>query len=186
MSFKPETIGSDSPLSVGAENKAASDKIQQWNSAVNEAQQQKGIVVADTALACRGVTGSLGAATHCGLFVYDGANPATANVREQFSLGGNQTRFNTAGSTNRWDLQAFRNNQVHRINPPQGTSQERFDDCVINEARSYQADSYSAFWGPNSNSAAAFPLIQCGGQPPNVSGAVAIDYWRHHNYRRNP
>jgi hypothetical protein len=45
-------------------------------------------------LACRGISITAGAGTHCGLFVYKGEDRKTAEIK-QFSLGLNQTEFNT-------------------------------------------------------------------------------------------
>jgi hypothetical protein len=119
--------------------------------------------------------------THCGLFVYRGDNPRTAEITAQFSLGPWATEFNTAADTIRGDEAAFRNGNVYISQPPPQMTSEEYDAAVIREAQQYRADSYGLVYGPNSNSAAAYPIIMNGGTIPTVPwGALQLDYWSTH------
>ena len=63
-------------------------------------------------------------------------------------------------------------------------SPDDFEAGVIRYADSYRASEYSV-WGPNSNSAAAYPLIMLGATLPQVQegwyyGAQALHYYENH------
>lgn len=45
-------------------------------------------------------------------------------------------------------------------------------------ANTYQASTYRLFSGPNSNSAAAFPLYQAGASAPDVWNAPVLQYYQ--------
>jgi RHS repeat-associated protein len=138
----------------------------------------------EVALACRGVSGSGGAASHCGLFVFQGTDTKTAGIDAQFSLAGGATEFTNDTSTYEADLEAFRRGtNVYIISPPAGVPQVAWDTAVIRAASSYRATNYDAILGPNSNSAATYPIIVNGGQVPNIRegwlfGPRGIDYWQ--------
>lgn len=142
-----------------------------------------GYLFNDVALACRGVAGTLGGGTHCGLFVFD---PVRESIQGQFSLGNRDTEFNQTAWTSEADLEAFwSGSQVYVSSPPAGMSQADYDAAVMQQAQSYQTPNYRFFDGPNSNSAAAYPIIMTGGSLPAVTpglygrgfGARALDYW---------
>jgi hypothetical protein len=76
------------------------------------------------------------------------------------------------------DLKAFREgSNVFRSEPPPGMSQQDYDEMVMKYADSYRAPTYKLFSGPNSNSAAVYPIIRAGGSVPDTSWAPALKYW---------
>jgi hypothetical protein len=108
-------------------------------------------------------------------------------LRAQFSLDGWATTFNTNPQTIAEDYEAFSNGSIYISRRPPGMSQEQYDTAVINLAQSYEATNY---WphpdlgiGPNSNSAAAFPIHVLGGSLPWIGppGAPGLNYY---NYLR--
>ncbi|MBI3452738.1 MAG: hypothetical protein HY057_07925 [Rhodospirillales bacterium] len=135
-----------------------------------------GYLFNEVALACRDVAGS--PFNHCGLFVYQGNDTATAKIDAQFSLGGGNVEFNKSAETSAKDLEAFQSGKnVYKISPPDGISQKDFDALVIGHANSYRAPTYRMLSGPNSNSAATYPIYKSGGSVPTIPRAPAIDYW---------
>jgi len=134
--------------------------------------------------------------SHCGTFVWNGTLLTAEGITRQFSLGGFKTTFvglNAAGDpgeigTFRTDMQGFLNpggrNRHFSIAPPTGVSQAKFVQRVISFGNEYGASGgfevsgYRLLFGPNSNSAAAFPIIRAGGNLPNVWNARALNYWK--------
>ncbi len=150
-----------------------------WNGAITGA---FGYLYNAVALACRSVGGS--PAIHCGLFVYQGGDTSTATIERQFSLQGGHVEFdpqNSESSTFQQDRDAFRNpgggNLIFPVAPPEGMSPQSFDQQVIRNAEGYRAGTYRMFTGPNSNSAAAYPIYRAGGAIPEVPRAPALRYW---------
>jgi hypothetical protein len=132
------------------------------------------------------VKGSGGLANHGALFVHEGDDPATAKIKSQFSLQGGATEFDSQDSTSDTfltDRAAFRNpggsNLHYRIAPPEGMTSKQFADSVIRLGNSYQASpaTYRLFRGPNSNSAAAFPLYRSGATVPQVPRSPGLNYY---------
>jgi hypothetical protein len=127
----------------------------------------------------------MGAASHCGLFVFDrmGSDLRDANIRAQFSLAGEATEFNTDPATIRDDREAFLSGRgYYRVDPPWWMSQSEFETAVISDAEAYRAGRYAPWEGPNSNSAAGYPLIINGATLPAVNegwlyGPRNLDYW---------
>jgi hypothetical protein len=118
---------------------------------------------------------------HTALFVHQGGQ-----VIRQFSLQFGNTRFDPQGSTSETylrDLEAFRNpggaDLSYPIAPPEGVSAKEFADSVTSFGDAYLAnpETYRLFQGPNSNSAAAFPLIQSGAKVPGVPNAPALNFY---------
>jgi len=144
-----------------------------------------GYLFNEVGIVCRSAGTATAPASHCGLFVFDrnSANPDDlrgANIRAQFSLGWDELRFNTVFSTWADDLQAFWSGSGYqRVDPPSGVSQEDFEAAVIRNSQEYRASSYSAPFGPNSNSAVGYGIVFSGGTIPNVPTAVQLHYWRH-------
>ena len=144
-------------------------------------------------LVCRGTWAVF---SHCGTFVWNGTLLTAEGITRQFSLGGFKTTFvglNAAGDpgeigTFRTDMQGFLNpggrNRHFSIAPPTGVSQAKFVQRVISFGNEYGASGgfevsgYRLLFGPNSNSAAAFPIIRAGGNLPNVWNARALNYWK--------
>jgi hypothetical protein len=131
---------------------------------------------AEIGIACHPIRETAGAASHCGLFIF-----ARRLIRAQFSLAGGATRFNTDAAEMQADRAAFFKGYVYTIRAPKGETQEDFEKCVADWANRYRAPYYDAINGPNSNSAAAFPLIMSGAELPNVQqgilGAWQLNYW---------
>ncbi len=79
------------------------------------------------------------------------------------------------------DREAFLNpggrNQRFGIAPPDGLSATAFRELVIQYGDSYRAKGYGNRFGPNSNSAAAFPLFEAGAPVPNVPMTPFLYYY---------
>jgi hypothetical protein len=136
----------------------------------------------EVGLACHPVTETLGAASHCGLFIF-----ARREIRAQFSLGLLATKFNTDPQVMQADRAAFFKGDVYTVRAPEGVTQEGFEKSVVDWANRYRAPYYDLIIGPNSNSAVAFPLIMSGAELPNVPqgmlGALGLGYW---SFLRDP
>jgi hypothetical protein len=130
----------------------------------------------EVGLACHPVWETLGAASHCGLFIF-----SRREIRAQFSLGLFATKFNTDPLIMQADRAAFFKGDVYTVRTPEGQTQESFEKSVVDWANRYRAPSYDLMIGPNSNSAVAFPLIMSGAELPNVQqgalGALGLGYW---------
>ena len=144
-----------------------------------------GYLFNEVGLACRTVYqwGVSTGASHCGLFVFDRSpDGAISAVRAQFSLAGDATRFNTDARTMALDLLAFLDGkQVYTVDRPWWMSQEDFEASVIYYGQRYRSPTggYGFYFGPNSNTAAAFPIIMSGAVLPSIPGsAPALDYWK--------
>jgi RHS repeat-associated protein len=126
---------------------------------------------------------------HASLFVVD---PATGEILRQYSLQGGATRFDPqlspleegqiASGTYQADRRAFlspsEQDQHFAIGPPAGVSAADFRKRVIQLGDGYRAVRYSNLRGPNSNSAAAFPLYRAGAEVPNVPRTPFLHYYR--------
>jgi hypothetical protein len=130
----------------------------------------------EVGLACHPVGETLGAASHCGLFIFD-----RREVRAQFSLGLFGTTFNSDPQVMQTDRATFLKGDVYPVRAPAGVPQEVFEKSVVDWAKQYKAPFYDLVIGPNSNSAVAFPLIMSGAELPNVRegvlGAWGLGYW---------
>lgn len=69
-------------------------------------------------------------------------------------------------------------NQHFNIAPPDAVTPKAFREQVIGFGDSYSAVRYSNIIGPNSNSAAAFPLFRSGAQVPDISRTPFLNYYR--------
>lgn len=117
---------------------------------------------------------------HCAVFVWD-IDPCTGErvLRRQLTLEEGrreplgQDGLNT--DTARRDREAFDNegngNDHYPIAPPEGLSQQEFDDSVIEQGDIYEQGPYSPF-GPNSNTAADNIIENAGGTVPDVWNAL--------------
>ena len=148
-----------------------------------------GYLFNDVALSCRDAAG--GAASHCGLFVFSpgsgSSDTTSSDYFAQYSLGKGDITFNQTPSTIQKDYANFASGDYIIVPPPAGMSQQDFDQAVMKAADSYQAPYYSPIAGPNSNSAAGFPIIISGGQIPRMVdpspfGGVQLNYWKWHLY----
>jgi hypothetical protein len=153
-----------------------------------------GYLFNEVALSCRGIPAVQGTSSHCGLFVFDRNADGSVDIRAQFSFAGSRPwgglgadQFNTDSALNWWDREGFLNNSgsVYDVTKPDWMSQSDFDAAVIRDARAYRiAPELYSVWGPNSNSAAAYPIFINGGSLPAPTtmpgwpyGAVGLDYW---------
>lgn len=126
---------------------------------------------------------------HASLFVTD---LATGAIIRQFSLQGGRTRFDpqlsdlppgeTPSDTFAADREAFLHpgdgSQRFDIASPEGVPTDVFRRQVIQFGDSYRAVRYSNLIGPNSNSAAAFPLYRAGAQVPDIPNTPFLRYYR--------
>jgi hypothetical protein len=130
----------------------------------------------EVGLACHPVGLTLGAASHCGLFIFAGRE-----IRAQYSLGLFATTFNTDPMIMQADRAAFLNGSVYTIRAPEGVTQESFAKSVADWASRYRAPYYDLIFGPNSNSGVGYPLVMSGAKLPNVQqgilGAWGMGYW---------
>jgi hypothetical protein len=130
----------------------------------------------EVGLACSPVWVLFGVASHCGLFIF-----TNREIRAQYSLGLFGTTFNTDPLIMQADRAAFFNGDVYTIKAPQGETQEEFERSIVDFAERYRAPYYDLVIGPNSNSAAAYPLVMSGAELPNVQrgllGAWGLGYW---------
>jgi hypothetical protein len=132
-----------------------------------------GYLFNEVGLACRTVFDSPSAA-HCGLFIFDrNADGSLGTIRHQFSLGGGETEFNTAAGAGTFaaDLDTFRSGKgYYKVDVPDGMTPEQFEAKVAAAAAGYSARTYDPIFGPNSNSAVGFAILNAGGTLPYISG----------------
>jgi len=145
-----------------------------------------GYLFNEVALVCRGVGVSINPIQHCGLFVYDGDDPATATVRRQYTMrDGTTTQFEPQDSNSRSsqdDLAAFRGGKGTVVAKPDWLTQDEFESLVIKNGDAYNAGTRNAVSGPNSNSASEWVIINSGAYVPQNRLAPGIDYWRRNQY----
>jgi RHS repeat-associated protein len=124
-------------------------------------------------LVCRPVSSS--GFDHCGTFVHYGSDPSSAMIRAQFSLTLNETKFLPQSSTHdtyTTDQEAFRNPKSpsvshYPIAVPKGQSNSSFANSVVAHGLKYESKAgYKPLRGPNSNSAASYPILAAGGKLP--------------------
>ena len=141
-----------------------------------------GYLFNEVALVCRGVGIAANPLQHCGLFVYDGDDRATATVRRQYTMrDGPTTEFEPQDLNSRSsqdDLPAFRSGKGTVIAKPEWLTQEEFERLIIENGDTYKAGTRRALSGPNSNSASEWVIFNSGGQVPQNRRAWGLDYWR--------
>jgi uncharacterized protein RhaS with RHS repeats len=147
----------------------------------------------DVTMVCRKVndwrTDLVGGMKHCGVLVWhweyddDGCGNAEKVIDAQYSVAANRVPFRQGSDkfTYKEDTKAFRNpggdNEHHEIAPPDGWTQSQFDQSVINSGLFYHSnEDYSAFFGPNSNTASDNIIEDAGGVAPDVDGAWRQNY----------
>ena len=123
-------------------------------------------------------------ANHCAAVVSQCGTTDPAQIEAQYSLKGFDTQFEPQDSTHSTfaaDREAFLNpggkNLRYRIETPAGMTGREFADSVIQYGNTYRAHRYGLILGPNSNSAAAYPILRSGGVIPDVPRAPALNYW---------
>jgi hypothetical protein len=111
---------------------------------------------------------------HCGVVVWHWSTdcPPKMIVDRQFSLPG-WAQSPTTDPSNRtyvMDQQSFYDvmSNNYYISPPAGTTQDQFDQAVINSGSAYSLPApYSLLFGPNSNTAASSIISGAGAVPNN-------------------
>jgi hypothetical protein len=106
---------------------------------------------------------------HCDTFIYECANYTEASIKNQYSLQGFAFQYdpeNSGSSTYIADREAFLNpskeDVTHQlIAQPTGKSSNEFVELIRSNAKTYTAIAHWPY-GPNSNSAADFPLYKSG------------------------
>lgn len=139
-----------------------------------------------TTLACRNLTWT-DEFKHCGTFIHECGHYTEASIKNQYSLQGFAFQYdpeNSGSSTYIADREAFLNpnkeDVTHQlISPPAGTSSKEFVELIRSNAKTYTAISYWPY-GPNSNSAADFPLYKSGAKTKKIDGALGL-----HHYHKN-
>lgn len=136
-----------------------------------------------TTLACRNLTWT-DKFKHCGTFIHECGNYTAASIKSQYSLQGFAFQYdpeNSGSSTYIADREAFLNpskeDVTHQlIAPPAGMSSNEFVELIRTNAKSYTAISYWPY-GPNSNSAADFPLYKSGVKTKKIDGALGLHHY---------
>ena len=139
-----------------------------------------------TTLACRNLTWT-DKFKHCGTFIHECGNYTEASIKNQYSLQGFAFRYDpedSGSSTYKADREAFLNKNkpdvTHQlIAPPSGMTSNEFVELIRSNAKTYKAASYWPY-GPNSNSAADFPLLKSGAKTKKIEGALGL-----HHYHKN-
>lgn len=136
-----------------------------------------------TTLACRNLTWT-DKFKHCGTFIHECDNYSEASIKNQYSLQGFAFQYdpeNSGSSTYKADREAFLNRDkedvTHQlITPPSGMSSQKFVQLIRSNAKTYRA---SAYWpyGPNSNSAADYPLHKSGARTKKIEGALGLHHY---------
>ena len=137
-----------------------------------------------TTLACRNLTWT-DKFKHCGTFIHECSNYTEESIKNQYSLQGFAFQYdpeNSGSSTYKADREAFLNKNkadvTHQlISPPTGMSSNEFVDLIRANAKKYRAAAYWPY-GPNSNSAADFPLLKSGAKTKRIDGALGLHHYR--------
>ncbi len=136
-----------------------------------------------TTLACRNLTWT-DKFKHCGTFIHECGNYTDASIKNQYSLQGFAFQYdpeNSGSSTYIADRDAFLNKDksdvTHQlITPPSGMSSNEFVELIRSNAKTYRANAYWPY-GPNSNSAADFPLHKSGAKTAKIDGALGLHHY---------
>lgn len=143
---------------------------------------EKGVELCTT-LACRNLTWT-DKFKHCGTFIHECGNYTEESIKNQYSLQGFAFQYdpeNSGSSTYKADREAFLNKNkadvTHQlITPPEGMSSNEFVDLIRTNAKKYRAVAYWPY-GPNSNSAADFPLHKSGAKTKRIDGALGLHHY---------
>ena len=136
-----------------------------------------------TSLVCRNLTWTE-KFKHCGTFIHECGVYNEASIKNQYSLQGFAFQYdpeNSGSSTYLADRDAFLNKNkpdvTHQlIPPPNGMVADEFVEQIRNNAKSYKAHAYWPY-GPNSNSAADYPLYKSGVQTQKIKGALGLHHY---------
>lgn len=136
-----------------------------------------------TTLVCRNLTWT-DKFKHCGTFIHECGNYTEASIKNQYSLQGFAFQYdpvNSGSSTYIADREAFLNpskeDVTHQlISPPAGMPVNEFVELLRANAKTYTALAYWPY-GPNSNSAADFPLYKSGARTKKIDGALGLHHY---------
>lgn len=136
-----------------------------------------------TTLACRNLTWT-DKFKHCGTFIHECGKYTEESIKNQYSLQGFAFQYdpeNSGSSTYTADRKAFLNKNnadvTHQlITPPDGITSNEFINLIRTNAKTYRAAAYWPY-GPNSNSAADFPLHKSGARTKKIDGALGLHHY---------
>ncbi len=136
-----------------------------------------------TSLVCRNLTWT-DEFKHCGTFIHECGVYTASSIKNQYSLQGFAFQYdpeNSGSSTYQADRDAFLNRDGDGVShqlipPPQGTSADEFVELIRKNAKSYKAIAYWPY-GPNSNSAADYPLYKSGAKTQKPKGALGLHHY---------
>ena len=136
-----------------------------------------------TSLVCRNLTWT-DKFKHCGTFIHECGMYTEESIKNQYSLQGFAFRYdpvNSGSSTYIADREAFLNSNksdvTHQlISPPHGMSSNEFVELIRKNAKTYRAIAYWPY-GPNSNSAADYPLYKSGVKSQKIKGALGLHHY---------
>ena len=136
-----------------------------------------------TSLVCRNLTWT-DEFKHCGTFIHECGVYTASSIKNQYSLQGLAFQYdpeNSGSSTFQADRDAFLNRDKdgvsHQlITPPQGMNADEFVELIRKNAKSYNAIAYWPY-GPNSNSAADYPLYKSGAKTQEIKGALGLHHY---------
>ena len=105
---------------------------------------------------------------HAALFIYRENPDGSRTILHQYSLGEDDTRFNQTPSVYDTDREYFLEQpgieRYCKIIPPKDLTYDEFVLQVIRIADTYEATGYRPILGPNSNTAATYPIREAGGR----------------------
>ena len=121
---------------------------------------------------------------HCGTFIHECENYTEDSIKNQYSLQGFAFQYdpeNSESSTYKADRNAFLNigdSKIshQKISPPPGMLPNELVDLIRINANLYKAEAYWPY-GPNSNSAADFPLYRSGVDSQAIEGALGLHHY---------
>ena len=121
---------------------------------------------------------------HCGTFIHECENYTEDAIKDQYSLQGFAFQYdpeNSGSSTYKADRNAFLNLDDpkifhEKISPPPGMLMSELIELVRLNAKLYKANAYWPY-GPNSNSAADFPLYRSGIDTQAIDGALGLHHY---------
>lgn len=121
---------------------------------------------------------------HCGTFIHECEKYTEDSIKNQYSLQGFGYQYDpdkSESSTYKADRSAFLNitdpHIIHqKISPPPGMLSNEFVDLIRINANLYKAEVYWPY-GPNSNSAADFPLYRSGIDTQAIEGALGLHHY---------
>lgn len=136
-----------------------------------------------TTLACRNLTWT-DKFKHCGTFIHECGKYTETSIKNQYSLQGFAFQYdpeNSGSSTYQADREAFLNKDkpdvTHQlITPPKGMSSNELVNLIRSNAKTYKAVAYWPY-GPNSNSAADFPIHKSGARTKKIDGALGLHHY---------